>query len=110
LERKEPLFWEHEGNRAVRDGDWKLVARGATGSWQLYNLKDDPSELTDLVEDHPERVAEMSGMWGAWASRAGVLPLTPYWPKPEEETNNGNERARPAAQPAAVPKVTTAAP
>ena len=45
-----PLFWEHEGNRAVRVGDWKLVAKGRNGPWELYNLKSDRSELKNLVD------------------------------------------------------------
>lgn len=86
LDRKTPIFWEHEGNRAVRDGDWKLVARGAKGRWQLYNLAKDRSELNDLAEEEPGKVTELSGAWSAWAGRAGVLPLTPYWPEPEESS------------------------
>lgn len=89
IERSEPIFWEHEGNRAVRDGKWKLVARGATGKWQLYNLAKDRSELNDLAHEHPERVAELAGAWNAWAARAKVTPLTPYWPK--EEAKNGKK-------------------
>ncbi|MGI9458177.1 MAG: arylsulfatase [Aeoliella sp.] len=96
IERKSPLFWEHEGNRAVRDGDWKLVARGAKGKWQLYNLTEDRSELNDLADLHPERVAELNAAWQTWANRAGVLPLTPYYEEPEEEQANkqGANRAK----------------
>lgn len=95
LDRKTPIFWEHEGNRAVRDGDWKLVARGAQGRWQLYNLAKDRSELNDLSQEEPVKVTELSGAWNAWAGRAGVLPLTPYWPKPEEETSAQKQGAAP---------------
>ena len=35
LSRSQPIFWEHEGNRALRDGKWKLVAKGANGPWEL---------------------------------------------------------------------------
>lgn len=89
IERGKPIFWEHEGNRAVRDGKWKLVARGATGKWQLYNLAKDRSELNDLAHEQPERVAELSAAWNAWATRVNVKPLTPYWPK--EEAANGEK-------------------
>lgn len=85
LKRAQPLFWEHEGNRAVRSGDWKLVARGEKGKWQLYNLAEDRSELNDLAEKHPQRVSELKGAWGAWAARANVYPLTPYIAKPADE-------------------------
>lgn len=95
LDRKAPIFWEHEGNRAVRDGDWKLVARGAKGRWQLYNLANDRSELHDLAEEQAGKVTELSGAWNAWATRAGVLPLTPYWPEPEEKANAQKQGASP---------------
>jgi len=74
LGRKAPLFWEHEGNRAIRDGKWKLVARGARGDWELYDLKADRTELNDLAAKHPERVKAMADTWEAWAVRAKVKP------------------------------------
>ena len=50
------LFWEHEDNRAVRDGNWKLVAlRG--GPWELYDLETDRTELNNLAPRHPDIVA-----------------------------------------------------
>lgn len=76
LNRKRPLFWEHEGNRAVRIGDWKLVARGARGAWELYNLAQDRTETDNLATDEPDRVAVMSAAWEAWAAEAQVKP----WP------------------------------
>ncbi|MGE5609812.1 MAG: arylsulfatase [Bacillota bacterium] len=70
-----PLFWEHEGNRAVRLGDWKLVA-GHGEKWQLYNIAEDRTEKTDLSLEHPEKVNELKGLYEGWASRCGVDP----WP------------------------------
>jgi len=66
-----PIFWEHEGNRAVRDGDWKLVAVN-TGQWELYDIKTDRTELHDLAKDHPEIVAKMTQQWDIWASKDNV--------------------------------------
>jgi arylsulfatase len=74
IERKQPIFWEHEGNRAIRDGDWKLVAL-EDKPWRLYNLKDDRTEQKDLAKDQPDRVAAMEKQWNEWAARANVLPL-----------------------------------
>ncbi|MBW6500217.1 MAG: arylsulfatase [Bacteroidales bacterium] len=78
LVRDTPLFWEHEGNRAVRDGDWKLVSAYDYGKkefkkWELYNLKEDRSELNDLSEKFPEKQSEMIGKYEGWAERAGVV-------------------------------------
>tara|TARA_B110000263_G_scaffold73691_1_gene64414 strand:- start:336 stop:800 length:465 start_codon:yes stop_codon:yes gene_type:complete len=73
--RQAPICWEHEGNRAVRMGDWKLVSEGNT-RWELYNMVDDRTELNDLSESQPERVTEMSDVYEEWAAHIGALP----WP------------------------------
>ena len=74
LNRKEPLFWEHEGNRAIRTGQWKLVAKGATGPWELYDLESDRTETNNVATAHPDRVKEMADTWEAWALKAKVKP------------------------------------
>lgn len=68
------LYWEHEGNRAIRDGNWKLVAMGQEGPWELYNLSKDRTEVSNLAQKHPKRVEQMSVLWDEWAMRAQVLP------------------------------------
>ena len=68
-----PMFWEHEGNAAVRIGQWKLVKRYPR-PWELYDLDADRTELRDLAAQHPERVADMAGQYDAWAARCGVIP------------------------------------
>ena len=75
---RDAIFWEHEGNAAVREGDWKLVRRGARGRWELYELTKDRTELNDLAAAQPERVKEMVAKWNAWAKRAHVLPAPGY--------------------------------
>ena len=74
---REAIYWEHEGNRAIRVGDWKLVAKGAAGPWELYNIRRDRSEQHDLAASQAGRVERMAVMWQAWAERARVLPLNP---------------------------------
>ena len=76
IKREDPIYWEHEGNRAIRIGKWKLVAKGSNGAWQLYDLKEDRSELNDLSEKHPQRAKEMADQWEAWAIEAKAKP----WP------------------------------
>ena len=66
-----PLFWEHEGNAAMRDGDWKLV-REYDRPWELYDLSADRTEMHDLAAADPSRVADMTAAWEAWATAAGV--------------------------------------
>ncbi|WP_309707091.1 arylsulfatase [Armatimonas sp.] len=72
--RRNPIFWEHEGNRAVREGRWKLVAK-ENQSWELYDIQTDRSEQTNLAEKDPARVKALSAAWDAYAARANVLPL-----------------------------------
>jgi arylsulfatase len=67
------IYWEHEGNRAVRQGKWKLVARHK-GPWELYDLDADRTELKNLADDHPDLVKELAAKHDAWAARAGVVP------------------------------------
>ena len=71
---RDGLYWEHEGNRAMRLGKWKLVAKGPASKWELYDLEAGRTELHDLAGRHPERVREMTAKWEAWAKRAKVLP------------------------------------
>jgi arylsulfatase A-like enzyme len=70
------LFWEHEGNRALRMGDWKLVSKGPDGPWELYDIPRDRSELKDLAAAQPDRVRQMVREWDRWAKRTHAVP----WP------------------------------
>jgi arylsulfatase len=76
IERKTPIFWEHEGNRAMRDGKWKLVAKGSSGAWELYDIEADRTELNNLAEKEAERLKSMTETWEAWAVQANAKP----WP------------------------------
>ncbi|TDU80934.1 arylsulfatase [Prosthecobacter fusiformis] len=68
------LYWEHEGNAAVRVGDLKLVRQGRESAWELYDLKTDRTEQQNLAAAQPEKVAELAANWDAWAVRAEVKP------------------------------------
>ena len=82
------LFWEHEGNRAVREGDWKLVAKGPGGKWELYDMTKDRTEMHDLSAAEPQRAASMAREWEQWAKRCHVLP----WPwKPPYGGSNSSQ-------------------
>lgn len=67
------LAWEHEGNRAMRVGDWKLVA-SFRGDWELYDLSRDRAELQNLAAQQPARVKELAAAWQQWADHVGVVP------------------------------------
>lgn len=72
-DRSAPLFWEHEGNAAVRVGKWKLV-RQYPKAWELYDMEADRTEMRDLAAEHPDRVAAMKAQYETWAKRCGVIP------------------------------------
>lgn len=67
-----PIFWEHEGNAAVRVGKWKLVCEFPE-AWELYDMENDRTETTNLAERHPDVVAEFSRQYDEWAKRCGVI-------------------------------------
>jgi arylsulfatase A-like enzyme len=74
IQRKAPIFWEHESNRAVRDGKWKLVAK-ADSPWELYDMENDRTEMRNLASSKPDKVKELAAKWDAWAEQNDVLPL-----------------------------------
>jgi arylsulfatase A-like enzyme len=77
IRRTRPVFWEHEGNRAIRSDRWKLVSRYPDG-WELYDMTADRVERNDLAARHPDVVRKLAAEWEAWAQRANV----DRWPGP----------------------------
>jgi arylsulfatase A-like enzyme len=84
IERASPLFWEHEGNRAIRIGKWKLVSKHP-GDWELYDLDSDRTEMNNLASQQQDRVLDMATKWEAWAKRVGVSA----WPLPKADSGKG---------------------
>ena len=91
LERREPIFWEHEGNRAVRDGKWKLVAK-ETRPWELYDMEQDRTETNDLASKFPEVLEQLAKKWDVYAARANVLPLSGWRGKSGKVSYNKKQR------------------
>jgi len=60
---RDSIWWLHEGNRALRVGDWKIVSAGKDGSWELYDLSTDRSETKDLAKEKPEKLRELVANW-----------------------------------------------
>lgn len=73
-QRQEPIFFEHEGNCAVRDGATKIVRRHR-GDWELYDMEADRTELTDLAETRPNDLKRLTARYDEWAARCGVVPF-----------------------------------
>lgn len=79
------IFWEHEGNRALKSGIWKIVSKTEKNkvftekdqnAWELYNLELDPSETKDLANTYPTKVQALAFIWEKEAIRTKALP----WP------------------------------
>jgi arylsulfatase A-like enzyme len=87
---REALFWEHEGNRALRVGGWKLVARDPRGPWELYDLGKDRTEMHDLADAQPDRAKGMASLWETWARRTKAVP----WPWGEPYGAAANAEAK----------------
>ncbi|MHC4742560.1 MAG: sulfatase-like hydrolase/transferase [Planctomycetota bacterium] len=77
------IFWEHEGNRAVRRGKWKLVSKHP-GRWELYDLEADRTELNNLARTNTKKAEELKKLYRAWAKRANVLPWPVKRPKKKQ--------------------------
>lgn len=71
--RSEPIVWEHEGNKAVRFEEWKLVCK-YPGRWELYNMEEDRTELNNLADKHPTKVKQLEDVYNDWARKSGVVP------------------------------------
>lgn len=69
--RNDALYWEHEGSRAIRDKDWKMVAE-LNAPWELYNLKTDRTETHNLSSAYPDLVRQMEKKYLIWAAKVGV--------------------------------------
>ena len=85
---RDALFWEHEGNLAVRVGNWKAVnSMAGGGRWEIYNLNEDRTEMRDLSVREPLRLSSLISTWESWAKRADVVPAPPL-PQERRRANN----------------------
>jgi arylsulfatase len=78
--KRDALYFEHEANRAIIDGSWKLVSMSTknppyTAEWELYNLKTDRTETDNLAGKYPGKVEKMAAKWENWAKDNNVYPL-----------------------------------
>lgn len=67
--REKPLFWEWAVGRAVRKGNWKLVAHGKDAAWELYDLEKDPSEIHNVSLKFPEKTQELRVLFEEWKKK-----------------------------------------
>jgi arylsulfatase len=70
------LAWEIFGNRAVRQGEWKLrweYKPFGKGDWELFNLKTDPGETIDLATERPDKLKELLALWDDYVRANNVI-------------------------------------
>ena len=83
------IYAEHEGNRMVRKGDWKLVSANFRGDeCELYNIKEDRTEQHHLIKEYPEMAKELEDAYFEWADHSDVL----YFPKVWNTYNKGRRK------------------
>ena len=88
---RQAIYWEHEGNRAVRMGKWKLVSKADKNNmkwdqmeelifedWELYDMVLDRTETKNISNRYPDKVKIMSSMWMSWAKKTGAIPRPNY--------------------------------
>lgn len=68
------LWWLHEGNRALRVGDWKIVA-DAKGDWELYDLASDRGESRNLAAQCPDKLRDLVALWEGHTAATRELAL-----------------------------------
>ena len=83
VNRGAPLFWERAGNRAVRDGKWKLVSIYPSYEWLLYNLDTDRGETSNVAQQNPAVVNQLSEKYFDWAAKTGVVEYSKFKLKTE---------------------------
>ena len=71
------LHWEHEGNAAILDGDWKLVRAGSRQPWELFDMRSDRTEQNNLASQQSEKAEQLRQQWREWAKSNQVLPKPP---------------------------------
>ncbi|MEX2566316.1 MAG: sulfatase-like hydrolase/transferase, partial [Cyclobacteriaceae bacterium] len=84
---RDAIYFEHEGNRGLRKGKWKLVSKAYDGAghfrkvntlaseqWELFDMERDRTETMDLAQKHPDMVMELSDLWHEWAKRTQAIP------------------------------------
>lgn len=93
FEESRTLYWEHEGNRAVRHGNWKLVGL-SDQPWELYHVARDRTEQENLAERNPSKLHELKAKWDAWAAKVGVLTPEQFSMRQQEVRDRAKKEKR----------------
>ena len=84
--QRESIWWQHEGNRALRAGNWKIVASGKQAAWELYDLSTDRAESKNMAAKMPEKVKELADLWTKQHEESvKIASIGAIKPKPKKE-------------------------
>lgn len=90
----EALYWRFNQQRAIRQGEWKLVMGNQSAAWELYNLADDIAEQHNLAGAMPDKVRELTALWDEWNSEL----MDPLWVRQDSRTEGGGVGNRSARE------------
>lgn len=83
IDDNRPMYWEHENGRSIREGQWKLTSL-RNGGWQLFDMRTDLSETTNVAAEHPDVVSSLRDEWNQWAKGVGLSVTDTLSPTPKE--------------------------
>jgi len=95
--KRDSIWWLHEGNRALRVGDWKIVSARENGIWELYNLKEDRAESKNLAAAMPDKVRELSELWQVQTEKNFTLSTASKSPAPAPRQSSNQLRSNPSS-------------
>jgi arylsulfatase A-like enzyme len=72
MDKNRELYWEHLGHQAMRKGKWKIISKAPEFNWELFDLIQDPTELTEIGEQNPKVLEGMINDYANWARQVGV--------------------------------------
>jgi arylsulfatase len=88
---RDSLWWLHEGNRAVRVGDWKLISDKGSSVWELYDLKTDRAEQNNLAAKMPDKARELEAVWQRQTDEFTALAKQTLVPRPKKPGGVGKQ-------------------
>lgn len=101
--QRDSLWWFHEGNRAIRVGDFKLVA-AKNNPWELYDLSDDRAESNNLITQYPAKAADLKEQWEKQLRQISEIAILTSQKKKSEKKSESKNRSSKTSQTPSINK------